>query len=180
MLRRLLLSLLLCLAAPAAAQPAQRRATVRVTLHTSLGDIVLELERRARPSPPPISCAMSTRAASTAPNSTARCRLRSDWGLIQGGMRDPRLLYPPIAHEPTTQTGLSPCRGRALDAAPRAGQRAGRFLRSWSAPQPYLDADPGGGGDGLGYRRCSAASSRAWTWSAASSRRRPRRPRGRA
>lgn len=28
-------------------------------------------------------------------------------GLLQGGTRDPRLLFPPIAHEPTSQTGLS-------------------------------------------------------------------------
>ncbi len=27
-------------------------------------------------------------------------------GLIQGGLRDPRRLFPPIAHEPTSQTGL--------------------------------------------------------------------------
>ena len=28
-------------------------------------------------------------------------------GLLQGGLRDPRQLFAPIAHEPTSQTGLS-------------------------------------------------------------------------
>ena len=69
MLRRLVLAVLLCLAAPGAAQPAPAPATVRVALETERGrhrararDGARAGHRRA------ISCAMSTRAGSTAPN----------------------------------------------------------------------------------------------------------------
>ena len=72
-------------------------------------------------------------------------------GLIQGGVRDGRLLFPPIAHEPTSRTGLSHVEG-AL-SAPRAAVGTARAdFTIMASPLPYLDAGPdSGSGDGLGY-----------------------------
>lgn len=142
-----LLFILLGLAAPASAQSP---ANIRVALHTDAGDIVVELEM--------------ARAPITAGNFLHYVEARrldgtefyramhtaADAGLIQGGVRDPRQLFPPIAHEPTSQTGLSHVDG-AL-SAPRfePGTARGDFT-IMVGPQTYLDAGPGSGGDGLGY-----------------------------
>ena len=60
--------------------------------------------------------------------------MRLNWGeqpngLIQAGTRgDPRRELPPIAHEPTSQTGVLHKAGRDLDGALGAGHRQGRLL----------------------------------------------------
>ena len=71
-------------------------------------------------------------------------------GLVQGGVRDARKLFPPIAHEPTSQTGLSHVDGAI--SAPRfaVGTARGDFT-IMVGDQKYLDAGPGSAGDGLGY-----------------------------
>ncbi|HKR25181.1 MAG TPA: peptidylprolyl isomerase [Allosphingosinicella sp.] len=151
MLRALLL-LLLCLAAPAAAQPAPpaQPATVRVTLRTSLGDVVLELERARAP----VTTANFLRYVDArrfdGTSFYRSMKLRSDWGLVQGGIRDPRLLYPPIAHEPTTQTGLS--HGAGVISMPRRapGSAQADFFITVGA-HPGYDANPAGAGDNLGF-----------------------------
>jgi peptidyl-prolyl cis-trans isomerase A (cyclophilin A) len=145
MLRAVIFAILLGLCAPAAAQE-----TVRVMLHTDAGDIVLAIETGRAP----VTAAnflhyVDTRrfdgiefyrAMHTAP----------DAGLIQAGVRDPRHLFPPVAHEPTTQTGLSHVDG-AL-SLPRLAPGTGRADFSiMVGPQHYLDAGPDSGGDGLGY-----------------------------
>ena len=149
MLRRLLLLLLLCLAAPAAAQPAPSP-TVRVTLRTSLGDIVLELERARAP----VTTANFLRYVDArrfdGTSFYRSMKLRSDWGLIQGGIRDPRLLYPPIAHEPTTQTGLSHTEGVISMPRRAPGSAQADFFISVGA-HPGYDANPAGAGDNLGF-----------------------------
>lgn len=149
MLRRLLLLLLLCLAAPAAAQPAPS-ATVRVTLRTSLGDIVLELERARAP----VTTANFLRYVDArrfdGTSFYRSMKLRSDWGLIQGGIRDPRLLYPPIAHEPTTQTGLSHTEGVISMPRRAPGSAQADFFITVGA-HPGYDANPAGAGDNLGF-----------------------------
>ena len=142
-----LLFILLGLAAPASAQSP---ANIRVLLHTEAGDIVVELE--------------VARAPITAGNFLHYVEARrldgtefyramhtaSDAGLIQGGVRNGNMLFPPIAHEPTSQTGLSHVDG-AL-SAPRfePGSARGDFT-IMVGPQLYLDAGPGSAGDGLGY-----------------------------
>ncbi len=148
MLRALLL-LLLCLAAPAAAQPAQP-ATVRVTLRTSLGDIVLELQRARAP----VTTANFLRYVDArrfdGTGFYRSMKLRSDWGLIQGGIRDPRLLYPPIAHEPTTRTGLSHTDGVISMPRRAPGSAQADFFITVGA-HPGYDANPAGAGDNLGF-----------------------------
>jgi peptidyl-prolyl cis-trans isomerase A (cyclophilin A) len=153
MFRHIVLLALLCLAAPASAQPpaaAAAPATVRVLLHTSAGDIIVALETQRAP----ISAGnflhyvdtrrldgqLFYRAMHTAP----------DAGLIQGGVRNGRLLFPPIAHEPTSQTGLSHDDG-ALSVPRLAVGTAQADFTIMVGPQHYLDAGAGSAGDGLGY-----------------------------
>lgn len=145
MIARWLLALLLCLSAPAWAQVTQK-----VRLHTSAGDIVVAVETERAPitarnflhyvDTKRLDGAEFYRAMHTGP----------EVGLVQGGVRDANKLFPPIAHEPTSQTGLSHVDG-AL-SAPRfaVGTARGDFT-IMVGDQHYLDAGPGSAGDGLGY-----------------------------
>ncbi|MEA3050340.1 MAG: peptidyl-prolyl cis-trans isomerase [Sphingomonadales bacterium] len=147
MIGRWLFALLLCLAAPAWAQAP---ATQKVRLHTGAGDIVVAVEIERAPitarnflhyvDTKRLDGAEFYRAMHTGPEA----------GLVQGGVRDAAKLFPPIAHEPTSQTGLSHVDG-AL-SAPRfaVGTARGDFT-IMVGDQHYLDAGPGSAGDGLGY-----------------------------
>jgi peptidyl-prolyl cis-trans isomerase A (cyclophilin A) len=155
MLKRLLLAFLLLLAGPALAQrpPAAATASLpRVALVTSMGRIVVELD--------------TVHAPVTARNflhyvDTRRydgqqiyrsMKTGENIGLIQGGVvTDGRLLYPPIAHEPTSQTGLSHVTG-AISAPRGAVGTARSDFTIMASDLHYLDAGPeSGSGDGLGY-----------------------------
>jgi peptidyl-prolyl cis-trans isomerase A (cyclophilin A) len=150
--RLLALFAIALLGAPLAAQPPTppAPATVRVLLHTSAGDILVALETQRAPitagnflhyvDTHRLDGQEFYRAMHTAP----------DAGLIQGGVRDGRLLFPPIAHEPTSQTGLSHDDG-ALSAPRLAVGTARNDFTIMVGPQHYLDAGPGSAGDGLGY-----------------------------
>jgi len=145
MIRRLLFAILLGLAAPAWAQAVQK-----VRLHTSAGDIIVAVEIERAPitarnflhyvDTKRLDGSEFYRAMHTGPEA----------GLVQGGVRDAAKLFPPIAHEPTSQTGLSHVDG-AL-SAPRfaVGTARGDFT-IMVGDQHYLDAGPGSAGDGLGY-----------------------------
>ena len=149
MLQPILLLAALLAASPGPAQTAPF-ATVRVQLQTSEGTIVLALETQRAPitagnflryvDAHRLDGTEFYRAMHTGP----------DAGLVQGGVRDARKLFPPIAHEPTSQTGLSHVDG-AL-SAPRfaVGSAQGDFT-IMVGDQKYLDAGPGSAGDGLGY-----------------------------
>jgi peptidyl-prolyl cis-trans isomerase A (cyclophilin A) len=64
-------------------------------------------------------------------------------GLIQGGTGgDPKRTLPPIAHEPTSETGILHAAGAISMARFDPGSAAGDFSIMVS-PQPGLDADPG-------------------------------------
>lgn len=153
MVQRLFLALLLCLAGPVLAQtpPAAPGALPRVAMETSKGRIVMELD--------------VVRAPVTARNFLRYVDNRrydgqefyrampggDGKGLIQGGVRDGRLLFPPIAHEPTSQTGLSHVEG-ALSAPRLAPGTARAEFTIMIGEMTYLDAGPqSGSGDGLGY-----------------------------
>ena len=62
-------------------------------------------------------------------------------GLLQGGLRDPRRLFPPIAHEPTSQTGLSHTAG-AISMARNAPGTATADFSIMLSDLTSLDADP--------------------------------------
>ena len=157
--RRLLLALAsaLILAGPAAAQapaattPAPEPAPPKsknphVKIETPLGAIVVELF----PDKAPITVANYLKyvdrglfngatfyRASRPPGYTA-----TDYGSIQGGLQnDPKKVLPPIAHEPTTKTGL-----KHGDGTISMGRHApGTAQSDWFitlGDMSYLDADP--------------------------------------
>jgi peptidyl-prolyl cis-trans isomerase A (cyclophilin A) len=142
MLKRLTLFVLLWLAAPALAQPAP----VRVLVQTSEGNITLEVD--------------SVRAPITAANFLRYVDQRlydgatfyrampggPGRGLIQAGV-DHRRRLPPIAHEPTSRTGLSHVDG-AVSIARDAPGTATADITIMLGDMTYLDA---GGVDPDGY-----------------------------
>ena len=72
-------------------------------------------------------------------------------GLIQGGITsDVKKLYPAIAHEPTTQTGLKHVAG-TLSAARGAPGTARADFFILTTDIPGFDADPARAGDNAGY-----------------------------
>lgn len=72
-------------------------------------------------------------------------------GLIQGGVTtDVKKLYPPIKHEPTSQTGLKHVAGTLLAARGAPGTaRADFFILTTDIPG--FDADPAQAGENAGY-----------------------------
>jgi peptidyl-prolyl cis-trans isomerase A (cyclophilin A) len=143
MFRYFLLLALLCLGAPALAQ-------TRVVLHTELGDVTLEVDQVHAP----ITAANFLRYVDARrwdgvefyramPGGVNR-------GLIQAGIRDQRRLFPPIAHEPTSLTGLHHVEGALSMPRLALGTAQGDFT-IMVGDMRYLDAGPGSGGDGQGY-----------------------------
>lgn len=152
-MRALLAFLLLIVAAPVAAQEAPaapKPATVRVLLTTELGPIVLELEKERAP----ITTANFVkyvnakrfdgigfyRAVTVAPG----------FGLVQAGQRDGAKLYPPIAHEPTSKTGLTHGDGTISMARAAPGSAVADWFIMIGA-SPAMDANPQASGDNLGF-----------------------------
>jgi peptidyl-prolyl cis-trans isomerase A (cyclophilin A) len=147
MLKRIVLLALFCLCAPALAQPA---ATVRVALETEAGRIVLALE----PGRAPVTTANFLRYIDARRLDGTffyrAMRIGPTSGLVQGGVRDPARLFPPIAHESTAQTGLAHVDGAISMARLAPGTAQADFFIS-VGPQPAYDARPGAGGDNLGF-----------------------------
>ena len=125
----------------------------KATLVTSLGSIELELAADKAP----ISAANFLayvdqkrldgsgfyRAVKLAPDLSS--------GLIQGGLQgDPAKVLPPIAHEPTTKTGLKHVNGTISFARDAPGTATCDFFIC-IGDQPSLDADPTQPGDNLGF-----------------------------
>ncbi|HEY0445384.1 MAG TPA: peptidylprolyl isomerase, partial [Allosphingosinicella sp.] len=132
--------------APSPAAPAPRPATVRVLLQTGEGSITVELEKERAPvttanflryvDEKRLDGIVFYRAMKVAPG----------YGLVQGGVRDPRRLLPPIAHEPTSRTGLSHVDGAISMARHEPGSATADFFITVGA-MPAMDADPGQPGD---------------------------------
>src|SRR5689334_7169727 len=156
--RVLIAALLAGLAAPALAQatspttaqaPAPKEDLVPVAIDTSLGRIVIALDRARAP----ITTANFLHYVDTHRldgQNFYRAMHVGDGGLIQGGITtDARKLFAPIAHEPTTQTGLHNVAGAISMANARPGTAKADFfiLRS---DMPGLDAN-GPGGDANGF-----------------------------
>ena len=81
-------------------------------------------------------------------------RSTKSWGpanqLIQAGNRgDPRRNFPPIAHEPTTATGLTNCKGALSMARLRPGDATSDFFLLLSDIKGFNADAPGG--DGVGF-----------------------------
>jgi peptidyl-prolyl cis-trans isomerase A (cyclophilin A) len=140
-------------APPTPASTAPKPATVRVSLLTSEGPILLELEKDRAP----ITTAnflhyvdmkkfdgMTFYRAVKVPNAP-------ELGLVQGGVHfDPRRMFPPIAHEPTSKTGILHTDGTISMARNAPGTAKGDFFIT-VGPMAYMNADPEAPGDNVGY-----------------------------
>ena len=138
-------------AAPPAPAPAP--ATVKVTLTTSEGPIVLELEKERAPITTGnfLRYVDQKRLDGAAFYRAAKAPNAPDYGLVQFGTRnDPKKTLPPIAHEPTTKTGLTHKNGTISLARGAPGTGAGDFF-IMIGDTPSLDANPSAPGDNQGF-----------------------------
>src|SRR5690606_541964 len=151
----LALPLALALVLTLAASPAFAQAPVRVILTTAEGPITVELY----PDKAPISVANFLRyvdakrydGASFYRASRPAGATSADYGLLQGGVRDDAAkMFPPIKHEPTTQTGLSHTDGTLSFGRFAPGTATSDFFIC-VGDQSYLDANPRAPGDNLGF-----------------------------
>lgn len=159
--RILAAALLGALAAPSLAQstapapaPDAQEDLVPVAIDTSLGRIVIALDRGRAP----ITTANFLRYVDghrlDGQNFYRAMHIADgkggDGGLIQGGVTtDARKVFPPIAHEPTSQTGLKNVTGTISMANAGPGTARGDFFILLS-DMPGLDAN-GPGGDANGF-----------------------------
>lgn len=139
------LFLTLAAAAPAPARSAAPPpATVRVALTTEKGVVTVEVDTKRAP----VTAGNFLRYVDQRrfDGITFYRAMHLDWGeqpngLIQAGQRDPRRLLPPIAHEPTSATGLLHTAG-ALSMARNAPGTAAADFSILLSDMPGLDADP--------------------------------------
>lgn len=139
---------------PAPAPKPAATGIVRVLLTTSKGPVTVEVETAKAP----VTAANFLRyvdqkrldgttfyRAARAPGAPI------DYGLVQFGvMNAPKKLLPPIAHEPTSKTGLSHLNGTISMARNAPGTASGDFFVV-VGDMPSLDADPKASGDNLGF-----------------------------
>ncbi|WP_353227660.1 peptidylprolyl isomerase [Novosphingobium sp.] len=118
--------------------------TVRVALVTTIGTIEVDLDGKHAP----ITTANFLHYVDTKrfDGITFYRAMHLAWGdqpngLVQGGLRDPRRLFPPIAHEPTSATGLSHKAG-SLSMARNAPGTATADFSILLSDMSGLDADP--------------------------------------
>ena len=131
-------------AAPSA--PAPVPDTARVRIETELGAIVVELDGRRAPLSTGnfLAYADQGRFDGTSFYRAARTRGSERRGFIQGGIRRaPRRLLPPIAHEPTSATGLRHGEGAISMAKAEGGAGAMGDFFITTAAMPSMDARAG-------------------------------------
>jgi peptidyl-prolyl cis-trans isomerase A (cyclophilin A) len=141
------------LAAPALAQaPAS---PVRVEMVTAEGRIVLELY----PDKAPVTVANFLRYVEARKYDGAEFYRASrpagattnDYGILQGGIRNPAVTqFAPIAHEPTSKTGLSHTNGTIALGRFAPGTAKSDFFIC-VGDHSYLDANPAAPGDNQGF-----------------------------
>jgi peptidyl-prolyl cis-trans isomerase A (cyclophilin A) len=133
---------------PATAAPAADEVRVRMT--TAAGPIVLALDRGRAP----ITTANFLRYvdAKRLDGIDFFRAMRLEWGpgLIQAGQHQVAKLYPPIAHEPTTRTGLSHTEGAISMGRMKPGDARADFS-IMVGDMTGLDAKPDQPGDNQGY-----------------------------
>ncbi len=143
-------------APPTAMQPAPdvqapRPATVRVVLETSEGPIALELETERAPATTANFLRYVDQKRLDGTSFYRATKVGPAAGLIQGGVRnDPKRLLPPVAHEPTSRTGLSHVDGAISMARHGPGTATADFFITIGA-LPSMDADPTLTGDNAGF-----------------------------
>lgn len=152
----------LLFAAPASAQtaadipssPVAVAALPQVTLDTDLGPVVVELDTAHAPVTAGNFLRYVTEKRFDGMSFYRAVNVADGYGLIQGGTQgDPKKTLPPIAHEPTTQTGLTHVDGMLSMARAEPGSATGDFFIILG-DLPSLDAgdtDTAGTGDTLGF-----------------------------
>src|SRR4051794_33168002 len=134
---------------PSILAPAPKDNLVPVAIDTSLGRIVVALDRGHAPA----TTANFLHYVDTHRldgESFYRAMHSETSNLIQGGVRsDARKLYPPIAHEPTTQTGLHNVAGAISMANAGAGTARADFFILLSDVPAFDAEDPQGDATGF-------------------------------
>lgn len=137
------------LAAPAAQAPAAKEELVPVAIDTSLGRIVVGVDRARAP----ITSANFLHYVDTHRldgETFYRAMHSAGGGLIQGGVRsDVRKLYPPIAHEGTNQTGIHNVAGAISMARLAPGSEQADFFILVDDIFAFDAGGPGGDPDGF-------------------------------
>lgn len=162
MIRALLLLVAACLSAlwlaatplsaqpPAPPAPAPAVADVRVALETDAGRIVVAVHVGKAP----VTARNFLRYVDQKRldgTSFYRGVGSADYGFVQGGAQnDPKRILPPIAHEPTSQTGLVHDEGALSMARYAPGTANGDFFIVLGA-MPAMDAHPEAAGDNQGF-----------------------------
>ena len=126
---------------------------VRVRLETEAGPIVVALDAKRAPVTTAnfVRYVEEGRFDGTSFYRAARTKGAASRGFIQGGIRrNYRRMLPPIAHEPTTKTGLSHVDGAVSMARGALGSARSDFFIS-IGDLTSLDADPSKPGDNQGF-----------------------------
>ncbi|MES2136362.1 MAG: peptidylprolyl isomerase [Pseudomonadota bacterium] len=146
--RFLIASLALC-ATPALAQTPAATEEVPVAIQTSAGRIVIALDKTRAP----VTTANFLHYVDTHRfdgETFYRAMRMGDGGLIQAGIRsDARKLYPPIAHEPTSKTGIHNVAGAVSMARLAPGTATADFFILLSDTPGFDAGAPGGDPDGF-------------------------------
>jgi len=141
----MLLSLIVPLSTPRAVAADATSAAEKVRLETSEGPIVIRLEMKRAPITAGnfLRYVDEKRFDGTSFYRAARNRRDPTFGLVQGGINHKavRALIP-IAHEPTSRTGLKHGDGTVSMARNAPGTAMGDFFIT-VGPASYLDARPG-------------------------------------
>lgn len=147
----LILSLFaLLLAVPAAAQTAPAE-NPRVAIDTSAGRFVVELFADKAP----VSAKNFLRYVDAkrldGVTFYRTVKVEDRFGFVQFGVQnDRKKVFPPIKHEPTTETGVKHLDGTLSLPRLKPGTAQGEFTIS-IGDQPSFDANPEASGDNLGY-----------------------------
>jgi peptidyl-prolyl cis-trans isomerase A (cyclophilin A) len=119
--------------------------SVRVRIETEAGAIVVALDAKRAPVTTAnfVRYAQEGRFDGTEFYRAARTRGTEGRGFIQGGIRrDYKRMLPPIAHEPSSATGLKHEAGAISMARTDPGKAMGEFFITTSA-MPSMDGGPG-------------------------------------
>ncbi|MDQ4421404.1 peptidylprolyl isomerase [Sphingobium sp. DEHP117] len=138
---------------PPAVAPQPKPAVVRVALQTSEGAIVLELEKDRAPITTRNFLRYVDERRYDGQTFYRAVNIAENFGLIQAGvrvMKPGQKIIPPIAHEPTTQTGLSHQTGTVSMAHRALGTAQSDFFIV-VGDMSSLDAQPSKPGDNQGF-----------------------------
>lgn len=154
-MRHLLLMLFCFLAVPAAAQTAAPEpspsANPRVALETTAGRIVVEVYADKAPVTAKNFLRYVDARRLDGISFYRVVKVQDRFGFVQFGVQNaPAKIYPPIKHEPTSETGVKHLEGTLSMPRLAPGTARGEFTIS-VGDQPSFDADPARPGDNLGY-----------------------------